>query len=349
LKTKVCLIFIFVILFSYSVFAAEKAVVVINGIETNITAVINEKGNGGFIPFAAFFKKIGCTVTYDAKTKTSKAVSDSLEAEITLGSKTAKINSLVVNLDEAPYIDNGAALAPVQFIKSALNIGYGLNIMEHYTTDDANNTSEVNIYTSAPAGFDGKKGKLSAKVYYFYEEDTAYSLNYAGYVVCIPYFSGFDADKINKIFEDDYNSITEKFVAELKRVKAANAADYHIVEERGFRVVSQNKNIISIIYSGLARYNDEAVVIQNGVNINLNDPYIMAIKDLFKKNSGYREVLTGIMKVKNLPAISNSFYLKDGSLFIFYDPYELSPDADDFTTFEVPLDSLKDILKDEFK
>ncbi|MDR1688663.1 MAG: DUF4163 domain-containing protein [Clostridiales bacterium] len=382
--------------------AEKNYTVFINGIEADFYAQENENNadnnvsgeasaqSGGltsgeniYVPFALFAEKTGMAVSYNGVSKTAKAVSGKLSIEAK-ANELVKINGAEAKTGNAAYISkSGKMMVSLADIGEALKTGYGdykiaftpsETYSEDYPVPDKEKYQEgvragvFEIFTACPVEFNNKMGKIASKVYHFRAEAPD-GFHYAEYDVCIPFFSGLKtseaADNLNKNFENDYEAV-DKFMrqdAEAQKAAKNEGEIYTSFENRSFRVVGQYNNIVSILYMGYSYAGGaHGMPILNGVNINLENPYILQLKELFKLNSNYETLL--IEKINNdiknniesyqvneaekLPA-GNSFFIQNGILFIYYDPYDLAAFAYGFPSFEFSLKDLEKILKDEFK
>lgn len=73
-------------------------------------------------PFRYLMEQAGSKVKWANETKTVTAASDGRDIVLQIGDKNAKINSLRVGLEIAPYIDRGRTIVPVSFLHDALNV-----------------------------------------------------------------------------------------------------------------------------------------------------------------------------------------------------------------------------------
>lgn len=73
-------------------------------------------------PFRHLIEKAGGTVDWANLTKTVTAKTEGKDILLQIGDKTAKINSLSVTLETAPYIDRGRTIVPLSFMSDALNV-----------------------------------------------------------------------------------------------------------------------------------------------------------------------------------------------------------------------------------
>ncbi|WP_341876991.1 WG repeat-containing protein [Defluviitalea saccharophila] len=97
-------------------------------------------------------------------------------------------------------------------------------------------------------------------------------------------------------------------------------------------------------------------------HINLETGDFYELKDLFKKNSNYVEILSEIIKEQIIKEgedsyvwldsyqgirPNQSFYITDTALHIYFDPYEIAPYAAGFPTFEIPFEDIMNIIDTE--
>ncbi len=73
-------------------------------------------------PFRYLFEQSGGKVNWADKTKSVTANAPGKDIYIRIGDKLAKVNSLPVQLDLTPFIENGRTIVPLSFIKDALDV-----------------------------------------------------------------------------------------------------------------------------------------------------------------------------------------------------------------------------------
>jgi len=73
-------------------------------------------------PFRRIFEHAGGDVVWYPDNRTVRAARDSVEVKLTIGSREAELNSMVVVLDRAAFIDQGRTLVPFSFMEKALNL-----------------------------------------------------------------------------------------------------------------------------------------------------------------------------------------------------------------------------------
>ena len=73
-------------------------------------------------PFRHLLEKAGGTVDWENLTKSVKAKAEGKDIFFQIGDKNAKINSLTVSLETAPYLDRGRTIVPLTFLSDALDI-----------------------------------------------------------------------------------------------------------------------------------------------------------------------------------------------------------------------------------
>jgi len=68
------------------------------------------------------FEFQGSDLTWDAKTQTVHAVSETGEMTLQIGKKQAAVNKTAVKLEGAPFVVNGRTMVPISFVQRALNV-----------------------------------------------------------------------------------------------------------------------------------------------------------------------------------------------------------------------------------
>lgn len=73
-------------------------------------------------PFRHLIEKAGGTVLWENMNKSVKAKAEGKDISFQIGDKNAKINSLSVSLETAPYLDRGRTIVPLSFLSDALDV-----------------------------------------------------------------------------------------------------------------------------------------------------------------------------------------------------------------------------------
>lgn len=185
----------------------------------------------------------------------------------------------------------------------------------------------------------------------------------------IPVLKGLKDEKmqsvINKAFEKRALELKEQMIREGK--EALEDAQNYGYEARPYSLfidydISYNeKNIISITstyyqYTGGAHGN----TLTETSNINLKTGEKIELKDLFKQGVNYKKIITEEIKKQmalndkfysnaaaELETISDnqSYYIEEGGLVVYYQPYEIAPYAAGAPEFRIPFTMVKDSLK----
>ncbi|MBQ7040108.1 MAG: hypothetical protein IJN39_06025, partial [Clostridia bacterium] len=72
------------------------------------------------VPFRAIFEALGCTVSWDAETRTATGIRNGRKIQLTIGDKTARIGDQPQTLDQEAVIENSRTLVPLRFVSEAL-------------------------------------------------------------------------------------------------------------------------------------------------------------------------------------------------------------------------------------
>ena len=72
------------------------------------------------VPFRAIFEALGCTVSWDAETRTAKGMRNGRTVELTIDSKVARLGDQYQTLDQEAVIESGRTLVPLRFVSEAL-------------------------------------------------------------------------------------------------------------------------------------------------------------------------------------------------------------------------------------
>lgn len=111
-----------------SAIAAEKNVqIVIDGKKLALDVKPQIVNGRTLVPYRAIAEGLGGTVKYDSKTKKVTITKGTTKIELTLGSKTAKINQSSVTLEAAPISVQGTLLVPLRFVGQSLGVWVNWN------------------------------------------------------------------------------------------------------------------------------------------------------------------------------------------------------------------------------
>lgn len=195
---------------------------------------------------------------------------------------------------------------------------------------------------------------------------------YINSILNIPVISIDNKDiekKINKMLRKEVLDFFEKVKKEASQYysNAKGVGINPFVANVTFDIKENENNILSIYtiyyqYSGGAHgYNNDITY-----NIDLSDGELIELKDLFKENVDYKNIInkkinkqidemieangesTPIYEFKGIKD-NQPFYLQDNNLVIYFELYEIAPYAAGIPKFEIPLKELKDVLSEKYK
>lgn len=125
-KKRLILPLVFAMLLTLShgsiIAAGKKVQVVIDGKALSLNVSPQVVNGRTLVPYRAIAEALGGTVKYDSKTKKATISKGSNKVELTLGSKTAKVNNSSVQLDAAPMSVKGTLLVPLPFVGQSLGV-----------------------------------------------------------------------------------------------------------------------------------------------------------------------------------------------------------------------------------
>lgn len=99
-------------------FRAEVTVA-LNGRELSFEQAPVIAGGSTLTPLRAIFEALGARVTWDADTRTATGVKGGTTVELTIGSGTARVNGLPVELEQPAALVGGYTMAPARFVGEA--------------------------------------------------------------------------------------------------------------------------------------------------------------------------------------------------------------------------------------
>ena len=134
----------------------------------------------------------------------------------------------------------------------------------------------------------------------------------------------------------------------------------NLVEMTGYYEVKTNErdvlSLLLVVYSFTG--GAHGLTLAKGLTFDVRTGKRYRLGDLFKPDSGYTEVLSGmiggLIKEWEVPVLEpfesispgQDFYMADHSLTVFFQLYELTPYVYGFPYFPIPLKSLESIIAD---
>lgn len=107
--------------------AGSSVKVTINGQSLSFDEKPRMVSGRTMVPYRTIAEALGGKVKFDSKAKKATITKGSQTVELTLGSKTAKINGKSASLDAAPYNANGTVLVPLRFVGESLGVWVNWN------------------------------------------------------------------------------------------------------------------------------------------------------------------------------------------------------------------------------
>jgi hypothetical protein len=96
--------------------------IAVNGASVNFDVAPRVENGIPLTPFRHLFEHAGGEVKWNNLTKSLDAKGEGQEVYIRIGDKIAKVNSLPVELELAPFIERGRTVVPLSFIRESLNV-----------------------------------------------------------------------------------------------------------------------------------------------------------------------------------------------------------------------------------
>lgn len=101
----------------------DHITVLLDGRELDFGNVEPQIINGRtMVPMRVIFEELGCTINWDATTKSISASKGIVNIDLTVGKKSSRINGKEYILDAAPCIIDGTTLVPLRFVSEALGV-----------------------------------------------------------------------------------------------------------------------------------------------------------------------------------------------------------------------------------
>ena len=99
-----------------------STVISINGTESELDTVPIIKNDRTLLPLRAVVESLGGSVAWENKTKTAAFAKDDKVIFMTIGSRTAFVNTTEYTIDTEPIIIDGRTMLPIRFV--AENLGF---------------------------------------------------------------------------------------------------------------------------------------------------------------------------------------------------------------------------------
>ena len=173
-------------------------------------------------------------------------------------------------------------------------------------------------------------------------------------------------NKVNKKIRTDIMHFYEQSLKEAENfLDDFNLDNSNFVADASFEVKKSTSNVISILvkyykYSGGAHGYYEYIP----YNIDLRNGNFLVLKDLFKEEVDYKTLINNeienqikqlgkkekdINKIYEFYGIKDNqkFYLEDKRIVIYFDLYDIAPYAAGIPEFPIPIDNIKNKIKEE--
>lgn len=184
----------------------------------------------------------------------------------------------------------------------------------------------------------------------------------------IPVISGLEDSKyeeqLNYLIKLHAMKAKEEFEKDANELNAEKKKQGHDIRESQFKYgfhVKNTENILSIVIEKYTYLGGANGITENEYyNIDRLANRNLEIKDIFKENSNYKEIINNEIKRQiakdkdkyfsgddGFKTITDTqqFYVNDGNLVIAFPKYEIAPGSSGIPQFKISLSSLSDILK----
>lgn len=194
-------------------------------------------------------------------------------------------------------------------------------------------------------------------------ENTEYIADRMSVKAQVPHFTKIADKNFQDSLNSDYQTEIQSWIDEFMISVSPEVNSEFKIEQK----VAYNKNNFVSMVSEIYTYSGGAhgAVTQVSSNIDINRSCTVKMSDIFGADSGYKDAVNTIMlkmteenqtQYANLwekPMLTqrqeDDFYIKDGNLVIYYQPYELSYYARGVVEFAIPLESLSQYMNNEYK
>ncbi|MBC2581872.1 DUF3298 and DUF4163 domain-containing protein [Clostridium sp. DJ247] len=129
-----------------------------------------------------------------------------------------------------------------------------------------------------------------------------------------------------------------------------------------YKIFMNQNNVISILYNLYTHLHESSsnITVLKSITLNTSTVTVYYLKDLFKQNSSYQNILSNIIKkqiksrnislIKEYDGVKDTtqFYLTPSSIVIYYGVYEYTAYAGSPLIFEIPYKEISNILIPNF-
>lgn len=186
-------------------------------------------------------------------------------------------------------------------------------------------------------------------------------------------------DKEGNLLEDSTNQLNDKIEAYTNEIIAAYEADLKAAGGEGFQAVNLDYEVVTDNDKLFSLRFHQTVIMAGSLqmekiyHIDKQTGELITLKDLFQEGADYQTPITENIKEQmktqmaqdetitywldsdvpewNFTELSDSvnFYISEsGKLNIVFDKYEVAPGSMGIVTFEIPTETVKDIIKDGY-
>ena len=359
------IILLFTVIFTASVFGtgaqalSNQIIVRVNGIllQSDTEAFIHEDRT--YIPLRAVAEALDSDVSYEEDTQTAIIYSDTADIRMPVGSSTATVNGLAVQIPAPSILVNNRVMVPLRFVSEALDS----QVTWFEGFNDVPNIVNVNSPSATTTQSGIGISSLYYSVYHVLEDfgDYQHTVSAEAYV---PQFHGFDdvefQESLNEEFHLQIAGIESSMESAYQEYQDEPDSFYGASEDCTFNIQNEQDKVITLQLSGYMYFGGaHGLEYISTYMIDLNQSKVLVLEDLFQPGADYEAAL--IREINNLrasgledfedledvtefPEEFRDFYFEDGNLMIYFPPYALASYARGHVEFPIPLENIADIL-----
>jgi len=349
----------------------------INGVTLSADLIPIIRSDRVYVPLRAIAEALSFAVDYDDNTKTAIISNSDTNIQIPLNSQSAAVNGSAVQMPTPAIIMNNRIMVPVRFIAESLDC---LVNWADWSWQDDGPKGLVDIYSKMPTNIN-KQLSVSSLYYNLTKpagdpENHEITCNYA-----VPQLHGLN----NKSFESELNKSFQVTLENIKKEvsksgeeainSAADGYAYSCGYDGTYTCGAIRNGIITLtledyIYLGGAHGMPQRSCIMIDVNKSKTlsladillpgkaseDAVVNTINDILRINPDdyglfnpdNKVIADEVFRTDDGKAKLNNFYLENGNLVIFFQPYEIGPYAAGFITFQVPVNKVSEYIQPEY-
>lgn len=169
-----------------------------------------------------------------------------------------------------------------------------------------------------------------------------------------PYIFGLEKSSIEKLINYEITTLLYELISELRR------PDLVTYITGSYAIKTNEKNVLSLTLTGLGDFRGaHPITIVKAITIDVETGRVYELKDLFKPDSNYLEVLSEMIneqiQEREIPLLGefkgvradNDYYIADKGLVVYFQQYEIAPYYVGLPYFLIPIYDLNELIPED--